>query len=320
MTMDPSPHLESDVLQALAEGELSRERERLARAHLDECARCRSEMQGWALLFSELEELQDLRPSSDFSARVMSGVEVEASTPARSRWIDRLLERVPGVRPSPGDRHLSVQGIQDYLEGALDRGTRSRVESHLDDCLTCGTLRMEWEALFSELDELPQLAPATGFADQVMAKVPVAAIAKVANAPERSWVSRATELSRRLLPSSPKSWAVAGGVFMAPSVGLIAGVAAVVVHPLLSLRELALFIGWRASDLGSLVWAYSLDALTGAPGVYWLMDTLRTLFETPGLAAAGIMALWALTMTSAWVLYRYIVAPTLSTGHHAKLS
>ena len=320
MNIDPHHHLDSDVLQALAEGELPGESERHARAHLDSCARCRAEMEGWTLLFRDLDGLPDLRPAPEFAARVMTKVEIPTRAESRSSMLARLLDRIPGFRKAPADRHVSVQGIQDLLENQLARGTRLRVEAHLGSCTDCESLVREWATLFSRIEEIPRLEPSRGFAERVMAEVQVVAIAEVSRTPKTGWLERALGAGRALLPSSPKGWAVAGALFAAPSVGLIAAVAAVVAHPLLSLRELVLFLSWRASELGGLAWAWSLDVLTATPGVYQMMEALRALTETPGLAAAGVLALWATTMTAAWVLYRYIVAPTLSTGHHAKLS
>lgn len=74
--------------------------------------------------------------------------------------------------------HLSAEAMQALLEGDLPQRERARAEEHLASCARCAAEMEAWSSLFRELDGLPGLAPAPGFADRVMdqiAPLPLAA-------------------------------------------------------------------------------------------------------------------------------------------------
>lgn len=68
-------------------------------------------------------------------------------------------------------RHLSAEEMQALLEGELPTGERSLAEEHLASCARCAAEMEGWTALFGSLSDLPDLAPAPGFADRVMDQV-----------------------------------------------------------------------------------------------------------------------------------------------------
>lgn len=68
--------------------------------------------------------------------------------------------------------HPSENRIQELLDGRLPDAERRRVESHLADCDRCRSVAESWRALFSRLEEVPELAPSAGFAERVMGSLP----------------------------------------------------------------------------------------------------------------------------------------------------
>jgi anti-sigma factor RsiW len=66
------------------------------------------------------------------------------------------------------DRHPSAERVQALLEGELPKEERALVEEHLHLCTTCSTEVEAWRTLFMQLEDLPVLRPAEGFADRVI--------------------------------------------------------------------------------------------------------------------------------------------------------
>ena len=67
--------------------------------------------------------------------------------------------------------HLSAETLQALLEGDLPQRERARAEEHLASCARCAAEMEAWSTLFRELDGLPGLVPAPGFAERVMDQV-----------------------------------------------------------------------------------------------------------------------------------------------------
>jgi anti-sigma factor RsiW len=311
-------HLNSELLQALAEGELDPARMGPARAHLEGCGRCRAELEGWQLLFSELEELPDLGPAMGFADRVMTKVEVRP--PWAQRIADRLRRLVPRQGAPSGIRHLNVNGIHEYLDRQLGLRARQRVDEHLATCGRCRSEVEDWAPIFEGLQALPRFSPPQGFADAVMARVPVAAIAEAARSPEEAWTNRALAAARRFIPATRKGWAVVGGLVATPTAAMVAAVAAVILHPLLSFEGLLTFARWRLADALGAGWLRALESFGGNPVVLRAWEVVSTLLQAPGMVAFGLVALWASVLAAAWVLYRHVIAPSFSTENHAKAS
>ena len=72
------------------------------------------------------------------------------------------------MTPRHSHEHLSAAAIQALLDGELPSGERSRAEEHLGTCPRCSSQLEAWNALFSELGELPRLVPHEGFQARVM--------------------------------------------------------------------------------------------------------------------------------------------------------
>ncbi len=344
----PNGHPESARLEAKAAGELAPDEARLVEAHLASCARCRSEVEGWELLFSELDGLPAPGPSPDFAARVMAQVEIRP--PLAHRLADRFYgtlrslrtlrarpapasatgEGVPGPRglePLPGVRHLTPSGIQDYLDGLLAARVRHRVEAHVATCGACRTEVEGWKVLVTGLEALAPVAPPAGFADRVMARVQVAAVARVTQAQsarERASLgtrlaARVAEGAGRLLPSTRRGWLVAGGVAIAPAAGVVAAIAAVVLHPLLTFGDLFTFFRWRALDAVGGVGAAAMSRLVESPIVHTLVEALSALVQASPAALGGAATLAVVLLgTATLVVYRNLIAPSLTGEAHAQ--
>lgn len=311
-------HLNSELLQAMAEGALDPARMDPARAHLAGCGRCRAELEGWQLLFSELEDLPDLGPALGFADRVMTKVEVRP--PLAQRAADRLRRLVPNRSAPSRVRHLNVNGIHEYLDRQLGIRARQLVDEHLATCGRCRSEMEGWAPVFEGLQALPRFSPPQGFADAVMTRVPVAAIAEAARSPEAAWTTRALDAASRLIPATRKGWAVVGGLVATPTVAMVAAVAAVVLHPLLSFGGILTFARWRLSDALGAGWLRALESFGGNPVVLRAWEVVSTLLQAPGMVAFGLVALWASVLAAAWVLYRHVIAPSFSTENHAKAS
>lgn len=136
-------HLDATQIQAFLDGELG-ESEPAARAHLDGCARCRSEVEAWSSLLSTLDGIEELAPTEGFASRVM----------ARTHMA-----------------HLSPDRLQEYVEGLLPRAAAESVARHLSTCDACHGETLAWSDLFRSLSDLPEFTPGDAFADRVLDRV-----------------------------------------------------------------------------------------------------------------------------------------------------
>lgn len=64
--------------------------------------------------------------------------------------------------------HLSAEQFQAFLGGELAASEHVTAEEHLARCARCASELDGWRVLFEGLQDLPVLAPETGFADRVM--------------------------------------------------------------------------------------------------------------------------------------------------------
>jgi len=349
-------HPDSERLEARAAGELAPEEARVLDAHLEVCGRCRAEVEGWTMLLAELDALPEQAPAPDFAARVMAQVDVErvrqgAIRPSlATRLVEGLGDPVfgalrrlrrrrraeaasasPAVEAAHGPhagsagsiRHLTPGGIQDYLDGALAARIRTRVDAHLALCPDCSGEVETWSSLFRGIEALPELSPAEGFADRVMDRVQVQAVAAVT---ARQQVPLTTRVGQRVArgferirPRTRRGWLVAGSLAAAPSVGVVAVVASIVLSPLLSFPDLLIFFRWRAFDaVGSLA-GRVLATLAETPLLYASWEALSGLLQASPLALlAAFTVATALVATATFVVYRNLIAPSLMGETHAQ--
>lgn len=101
MINEPMEHLTEALMQDYADGALPETERAAADVHLSACARCRTELQAWQLLFSELAELPRFAPDPGFAERVMAQVRRPAQVPAGARLQARLQAWVRSLFPLP---------------------------------------------------------------------------------------------------------------------------------------------------------------------------------------------------------------------------
>lgn len=347
----PDLHPDSERLEARAAGELAPNEARALDAHLRVCARCRAEVEGWSLLLGELRELPDQAPAPDFAARVMARIDVERirkgaeRPPLLARLTESLGDPVFGVvrrlrpprrlpaepradgtsRQIAAPRHLTPTGIQDYVEGTLAARTRSRVDAHLATCTACSTEVGSWSRFFHLIEGLPTLAPRDDFADRVMARVQVGAVAKAVSFQQRTARQRASQglawMADRLLPTSRRGWILAGGLTAAPTLGVVAVVASVVLNPLVSFLDLFTFLRWQTVAAVGNLGRGLFTVLTENPVAYTLFELFTGVAQASPLALGGAFALAAaLVGTATLVVYRNLFAPSNTGETHVQLT
>lgn len=309
-------HLTGDTFQAYLEGELEAARRTEVEAHLGVCPRCAAELEGWTLLFRELEELPALGPSREFRERVLAQVPTRAAGEASGNqgfW-ERFRALVTGAGRSASE-HLSPERIQDLVDGALAGARKRRAAAHVAACGACRTELESWRALFRTLEELPALEPGPGFAERVMAAVDL----RTATASVPAWKrlpAEALATARKLVPSTRRGWALASGAVAAPAAAVVAALGAVVAHPLLTVRDLAAFVSWRLGDLVGAAGTWALGRFVDSPFLAQTWGLVELIATSPGVAVGGLLALWSVTLGAAWILYRNVIQPFFAMERH----
>ncbi|MBI4540716.1 MAG: zf-HC2 domain-containing protein [Gemmatimonadetes bacterium] len=83
-------HLSDALLQDYADGVLPGLEREAAQTHLSSCARCRTEIEAWQLLFSQLVELPRFAPTPGFAERVMARIRIPLGLRVLA-WLRRLI-------------------------------------------------------------------------------------------------------------------------------------------------------------------------------------------------------------------------------------
>jgi len=210
--------------------------------------------------------------------------------------------------------HLTAESLQGYVEGAIGDTDRAVLESHLLACTQCSTELEEWRSLFTTLAGLPQLTPATGFSDRVMARVRIPAAAPF----WAQWAAGARQLAHRLTPRTTGAWALASA-FIALPLLLGGGVVTwLVSKDYITAQSLWVFATDRAASGLQSLGASTLTALIQSSAASWLVAQARSLTANAGARGLGALALCGgvMTMASIWILYRNLFrTPTREANH-----
>lgn len=300
---DALRHLTDDQIQDWLDGRLPPSEVGRLEAHLDECARCRAETEGWSALTAELSALPTLAPAPGFSGRVLDAL----ARPAEERL--PLAARVRalvggGARRSPAP-HPDADRMQDLLDGVLSGRAAASVRGHLTSCEPC---RREAQALghvFHGLGALERFAPSSGFAEAVMAsvKIPEPAPARAARA--RRFADRVRALAG---PHHRKAWAAAAGVALAPSVTLALVAYAVFSHPLVTVGSLTSFLWIKGGEVAAALGGGLFTTVVESAALLRAWGAVGSLARSPTTAGIGLLGFSLLTLASAWVLYRNLFA------------
>ena len=234
-------HLTSEQIQEFLDQELPPEEGAVVQAHLSVCHQCRSEMESWGLLFSDLSDLPELAPGEAFHQDVLD----QATSPAPGFGLAGGWAAARQARRRD-EAHVPAGSIQDYLDGVLDEKPTRRLEAHLSQCEGCRHEVRDWQAFMGSMKPLGHFAPSSGFRERVMAQVMVPA-----PVPHRTegWTSvpgRALGWVRSLLPSTRHGWAVAGGVASAPTITVAALIYLLFSRPLLTPGAFGSYVVWKA--------------------------------------------------------------------------
>lgn len=295
----PIGHLSAVELQAFLDGRTPpSERERI-QTHLHACVECASELEAWRPVFSGLEGLGHVELPEGFAGRVM----------------DRVTAELHGA-------HLGVEDLLAYLDGSLDGAAARTAEHHLAACASCGAAEAEWARVFEALARPGHLAPAAGFADQVILKArtagvtmasdpalspaPIAGVVAPVTGPgrlarARAWAGRA---AARVRASGRGRWPVLAGIGTAPAAVVATLGWVVFTHPLVTAGGLAQFLWFKANQFVEGAVATLVGGAAGTSAFAWVSDAVQYAANAPGLAALGAVSLLVATSGSIWVLYR----------------
>ena len=296
------PHLTDERIQDWLDGRLSASEVARIEGHVDACPRCRAEVEGWQSLMGELSVLGELSPRSGFGGRVLDAV--GGSAPERVS----LAARVRSWLAAPP--HPDPLRLQEFVDGTLGRRRARMVRRHLAACSDCRAEGQRWVALVDGLAALPRHAPSPGFAHAVMSQVRIAPAGATAHSLGRRLRDRARALAG---PRQRMAWAAAAGVAFTPvvTVGLIAY--AVFSHPLVTVGNLATFVWLEGSALAGTLGGGLLGGVLESASIFRAWSAVDAL--SPSTAGAGLLAVCALTLTSAWVVYRNVIASDRQVAH-----
>jgi anti-sigma factor RsiW len=305
-------HASAEVLQAFLDGELGETEARDVRRHAASCARCRSHLEAWSLLFQELGSLGEMAPSAGFAERVIEAL--PQPVPARLPWLGRAWGWRRRLRPVALE-HAAAESIQELIDGELAPRVAAATEAHLEGCRACRDELETWRALVLHLDGLPRLTPSADFAERVMAHVRVRSAAAVGRPRLRERIAAWLELNGR----TRKRLAALAGAGVTPVVVVASMMYTIFSHPLVTPGNLLSFLWLKARDgLGETlaIVAGRISASPAAAEVHALLEVMTRSTET---AAAASALLGALMLSAVWVLYRNLFAPSLAENRYARL-
>jgi len=305
-------HLTSQQIQEFLDQRLTPRESGLVQEHLDVCAQCRSEAEGWNLLFSDLSELPELQPGPTFLAEVLRGARV--GKPSAERTLGWLAAREARRRD---EAHVPPASIQDYLENLLPAQPAARLEAHLASCASCRDEVKGWATLLGSFEPLRHVAPSPGFAERVMAQVMVPAPIPIRVGGWLFLPGRAMAWARSLLPTSRHGWAVAGGVASAPTITMAALFYLVFSRPLLTPGTFASYVLWKASTFWGMFFSALSSRVIESATLMWAYSLLETLAQSPLLLGVGGLVFSLLSAGALWVLYRNLIV-TLSDDRYAR--
>lgn len=317
MTTRPDTHPSAEALQGFLERSLAEGERGRVQGHLEGCARCRSELEGWSVLFEQLGSLGEVAPSRDFSARVMAALPEgthTGSVPVLSRLVGWARGLISGRARRGGSllEHVPDGRIQDFLDGALPRAEAERVEGHLHRCRLCREEADAWRSVLLRLDDVPRLAPSAPFTERVMAHVRIHTAVAVARPTLRERLAAFFELN----PKMRQQLAALGGASIAVS-SVVALVAYTVFsQPLVTLGNVAIFFRLKTEGLFAAAQGWFGEMIEGGVAAT-LFDATTRVAASPATTALGVTAFLVLTLLAVWVLYQNLFAPRERDGSYA---
>jgi anti-sigma factor RsiW len=201
--------------------------------------------------------------------------------------------------------HLSDWTLDLLAEDALSHAERTAAEAHLRACNRCSAELEAARAVITALSSLPRFEPAASFADAVMARV----------VPLPQQVAAQSRV-RRWLPKTRRGWAMMGVLSVAPLASMMALLAWLLSHPMVSAGAL-LGMGerWVRDTAWSLL-ARGAEALVNSGAWQWVADSAGRVagLSAQQLSAAAIV-LAILVPASGWVVARLLRTPVGGMTH-----
>lgn len=242
-----------------------------------------------------LRALPQLAPAPDFQVRVLAQLRIRKFVWVRFRaWLTGSSRGVPDPFGA-------------LLEGGMSRRQARALAAFVAVDPEAGAAVAEHKRLAERIARVPSLGPRLGFADRVMARVPVAPLPFRHRA-----LARARAQAAKLLPGRRERLAAVFGLAFGPAAAFV-GAFAVLSDPLATVANVGGFAWTRvATSLPQLAGA-SAGALqgTGAGGIV-------SVVAAP-VVVAGLVVLAALTALSGWILYRNLVKVVTAEHQHAQV-
>ena len=320
----PAPDPRAERMFSYLDGKLSAVERDAYRAELAaDPARAR-EVETQRALLATLNEMAAYAPSSDFRVRVLASLNTPDS------WWVRLRRRLVGTPPP----------MSNVFTALLDEGLTARQARALTGFVArdpeAAAALAGWKRLFAELESIPGFAPSDGFADRVMARLHVLEQQRIARpevvragtrglagisvlpAAARYWELAAAWIDARW-PTPRDRFAVTSGMAVGPVAVLLVTVHMLSGNPLLTTSNVASFLRTRVGGAVSQL----ADAVSANPSANWAMERTSGLLDTWAISsptlATGLIAFGALTLLSAWILYRNVVKVSRSENRYVSV-
>ncbi len=330
---DPT-HLTAERIQGFLDGVLPEKEVAVVQSHVTSCSHCRTELESWQFLFSELGGLESLAPATAFREAVLAGL----STAAASR-LDAMLNAMERFSPSPTFAARVMAAWRTQASSATAHVADAEVEAllaglgHYQPQAAFAARVMEnWRhetagqaALETEIDGvfagLRHFEPSPAFAQRVMAKVDVGALARRKQPiPLTALVRKAAAFAGRMVPRTRHAWAVISGVAVTPvSVGALLAFA-IFSNPLATPANLAQFAWWRVSSVASALSESIQGLLLDSAATMQAYSAFEYVGSSPLMAAGGALSFALLTCSALWVLYKNLIPTHAVEQSYARIS
>lgn len=238
-----------------------------------------------------LRALPQFAPARDFQVRVLAQLRIRKFAWTRFRaWLTGSSCAVPDPFGA-------------LLEGSLSRRQARALAAFVAVDPGAGAAVADRMRLAERLGHVPSLGPRLGFADRVMARVPVAPLPF-----RRRALARARAQAAKLLPGRKERLAAACGLALGP-VALFGIAVAVLSDPLVAVANVA---GFAWTKVGALA-----PGLAGAS-----VGALEDVAAGGGIGVAapvvvtGLVVFAGLAVLSGWILYRNLVKAVAMEQQH----
>ncbi len=106
---------------------------------------------------------------------------------------------------------------------------------------------------------------------------------------------------------------MAGTLMVMPAIGVLSGLLAVALHPLLTVGGLVVYGAWSVGGIvqSGFSWAFETIAESGLATQGAIV--IEAAASSPGIALTGILTAWASILAASWILYHNVVAPPLDS-------